>query len=273
LWRKEAGVPWKPDRSRLAAVLDDLELRQDGQVTGIAEGFVVYMVLGCEWLLRVVKVGSADVDEMLVELEDALGDRMAPELAFWVTEVLEGPLRARLTKEGRKLLALGAYLPVARPGLRQLFTTAPPARRMPPDRLVPRARGRIPWPAPWVAGALIREVLNRRGVKLARHPLKLTQALFGHRQVEPVEFKAQTRGLTPPVLKWWVEMFEHRYGQRFGPTGTSPALWGASFYSDLAVLRPEAVFPSDPQRTHELLQTYGAVRRPRGQNPGPTREP
>jgi hypothetical protein len=192
--------------------------------------------------------------------------RIAPETGFWVTEVLAEPLRAKVTKEGRKLLALGTCLPMARPGLRQLFAPAEPARRR-PERLVPIARGRIPWPAPWVAGALVRELLNRRNVKLTPGPLKLTQALFGRRQVEPAEFKAQTRGLTAPVLKWWVESFKQRSEQRFGPTGTSPELWGAAFYSDLAVQPLGSVFPSDPEGTRELLLVYAAVRRRGGQNP------
>jgi len=124
-----------------------------------------------------------------------------------------------------------------------------------------------------VAGALVREILDRRGAELARRPLKLTQALFGNRQVEPAEFKAQTRGFTSPVLKWWVEMFWQRYGQRFGPTDTSPELWGAALYSDLAVLPPESVFPSDAERTRELLEAYAGVRRQRGQKPQRTHEP
>ena len=259
-------MPWSPDCGRLTAALDDLG------ATGIAEGLVVYIVLGCEWLLRVGKVTTADAESMLLRLEDALAECMDPELAFWVTEVLAGPLRDRVTKEGRKLLALGTYLPMASPAMRQLFNPGEPARRMRPDRLVPTARGRIPWPAPWVAGALLREILNRRGVEVARRPLELTQALFGLRKVERAEFEAQTRQLTPLVLKWWVEVFEHRYGQRFGAMATSPDLWGASFYSDL-MLRPEAVFPSDPERVGELLQAYATVRRPRGQKPRGTREP
>jgi len=266
-WRRDGDVPWKPDRSRLAIALDDLELRRNGQVAGIAEGLVVYIVLACEWLLRVGKIGPGDVEGMLVALEDALAERMAPELAFWVTEVLAKPLRDKVTKEGRKLLSLGTYLPMARPTLRQLFAPSEPMRRLPPDRIVPAARGRIPWPAPWVAGALVRELLNRRRVDLAQPALKLTQALFGHRQVKPAEFEAQTRGLTPSVLAWWVDVFEHRYGQRFAPAGTSPELW-AAFYSDLTVLGPESVFPSDPDRTRELLLAYAAVRRLRGQKPG-----
>src|SRR5437660_9050706 len=123
LWRKQAGVLWKPDRGGLEAILDDLETKRHGQ--------------GCEWLLRVGKVTSADVDAMLVELEEALGEQMAPALAYWVTEVLEGPLKARVTKEGRKLVALGMYLPMARLGLRRLFARAEPAQRVRPERLVP----------------------------------------------------------------------------------------------------------------------------------------
>jgi len=34
------------------------------------------------------------------------------------------------------------------------------------------------------------------------------------------------------------------------------------------VLGPESVFPSDPDRTRELLLAYAAVRRLRGQKPG-----
>ncbi len=264
-WRQEAGVSWKPDRGRLAAVLSDL--RQDGKAIGISEGLVVYIVLGCEWLLRVGKVGTADADAMLVELEGALAEHIAPELAFWFVEVLASSLRTRISREGRKLFSLQTHLPMAGPGLPRVLTSTEFVRRTRPDPVVPRARGRIPWPAPWVAGALVREFLDRRSVERAGRPLKLTQALFGRRQVEPVDFRVQTQSLTPSVLKWWVETFEHRYGQRFGSAGTSPELWGASLYNDLAVHGPEAVFSSDPGRTHELLQAYGAIRRPRVQKP------
>src|SRR5437660_1175364 len=108
-WRQEADVPWEPARDRLESVLDDL--KHDG----IAEGLVIYIVLGCEWLLRVGKVTRADAEAMLVSLEDALAGSMDPELAYWVTEVLARPLRAMVTREGRKLLALGTYLPMAGP--------------------------------------------------------------------------------------------------------------------------------------------------------------
>lgn len=267
-WRRDADVPWQPNRGRLVGALDDLELRRNGQIAGIAEGLVVYIVLACEWLLRIGKIGLGDAEDMLVTLENALAERMAPEIAFWITEVLAEPLKDRVTKEGRKLLSLGGYLPMARPGLRQLFAPSESLRRLPPDRLVPTARGRIPWPAPWVAGALVRELLNRRRIDGARSALKLTQALFGHRQVKPAEFEAQTRGLTASVLVWWGDALEQRYAQLFGPQGTLPESWWTVLYSDLAVLLPESVFPSDPDRTRELLLAYAAARLPRGQKPG-----
>jgi hypothetical protein len=257
-WRREADVPWKPAPDRLEAVLDDLKHH------GIAEGLVIYIVLGCEWLLRVGKVTKADAEATLTRLGDALAGSMDPELAFWVTEVLAEPLRAKITREGRKLLALGPHLPMASPAMRQLFKPDEPAQRTPPGRLVPASRGRIPWPAPWVAGALVGQILERQRIDVARRPLKLTQALFGRRrQIELGEFKAHTWALAPSVLEWWTEVFEHRYSQRFGTTDTVPDSWGAGFYSDLVVLGPHAVFPSDPERASELLQAYSAARRRR----------
>jgi hypothetical protein len=260
-WRREADVQWRPDRVGLNDGLKSL------QAAGIPEGLAAYVVLGCEWLWRVVKTGDEDVEEFLIAVENALSNIMAPPVAFWVTEALAGPLKEKLKREGRKLLALGTYLPGPALGFRSLFAPHEPVRRVRPEPVVPRVRGRIPWPAPWVAGAIIRELLQKRSAKDRRLPLEITRALYGGRQVEAIEFKTQTAVLTSEVLQWWVDGFEHRYQQFLRMTAAPPEDWGAMWRSHLAVLEPGATFPSDPERAREILEAYGASGRKRFQKP------
>jgi hypothetical protein len=256
-WRDEAGIPWRPDGKRLYGTLEDLER------AGLPSALSAFVVLGCEWLFRVAKVQDNDVDDVLKNVESGLAGVMRPEYAYWIVETLREPLALKVRKEGRKLVSLGLYVPGQPPAF-DLFERGPRKRER-PTRLVSPSRGRVPWPAPWVAGAIVRQLLATKGSDPGRQPLNLTRALYGQRSVEPVEFKAQARGLVEPVSEWWAEAFEHRYENWLARTSGDAEDWAAMWRSHLSVFEPKGIFPCDHHRTRALLDSYAAAGRRHGQ--------
>ena len=252
-WRDEAGIPWSPDPQLLRAVLDRL------QASGVPQALTAYVILGCEWLLRVAKVATPDVEVMLSDVERGLAQVMPTEYAYWLVETLRDPLARKIRSEGRKLLSLGVWVPMSEETI-TIFETQPRKRER-PARLVPPSRGRIPWPAPWVAGAIVREMLVRRSSGPGRHPLDLTQALYGRRRVEPIEFKTQTRGLTAKALEWWLDAFERRYSGWLDRTADDADDWASMWKSHLAVFGVAGVFPCDAAPTRQLMHAYGSIGR------------
>ena len=82
-WRDEAGDSRVPDRKRLQAVLQSLHRRR------IHAGFVLYLVLGCEWLFRMRLDGG---ERHIVALDDTtLPIRVADPTAWTPARPLPRP--------------------------------------------------------------------------------------------------------------------------------------------------------------------------------------
>lgn len=249
-WRKEAGIVRKINAMPLERILTRI------QKVGVEEELAAYVVLGCEWLFRVKRISDRDIEEMLLEIEDALVKILEPNdhLAYWMTEAIAPNFRKVLQKEGRMLVSLGLYLPGESSIGRFLFREDEKGpKRTRPTKVVPERRGPIPWPAPWIASCLVERIFpeNYRGkTSLA---MDLASVLAG-RSIEPADFRRMRKALAGEALDELLSAYRQWYKQLLRDAGS--AEWWQALRSDLATRIPAVVFPGDLQLTQNLLASY-----------------
>src|SRR5262249_13726003 len=101
-WRAEADVARAPNLRVLS------EVAQRISESGITEGLVAYVVLGCEWLFRARLVKDADVEDVVRRLQEGFaGSLRDPHLAYLVTEVLRPKIEDLVKREARVSVPFG----------------------------------------------------------------------------------------------------------------------------------------------------------------------
>jgi hypothetical protein len=109
-WRVEAEQARKPDLEALQRVVSEIA------ESGVPEGLVVYVVLGCEWLFRARRVTASDVEEVVGRLRERLSNSLQDQsLGYLVTEALRAGIGELVRREGRVAPAYGLFLPTAPP--------------------------------------------------------------------------------------------------------------------------------------------------------------
>src|SRR5262249_15154041 len=138
-WRAEADVSRAPDLRALT------EATRSISESGIPEGLVAYVVLGCEWLVRARLVKDSDVEEVVRRLQEGFATPLRdPHLAYLVTEALRLKIAPLVKREGRVSVPFGLYLPLESRLLAGLFRANDDAAdqdlRPRPKRIAPSRR-------------------------------------------------------------------------------------------------------------------------------------
>lgn len=191
-WRIEAEQTRTPDLDTLRRVVSEIA------ESGVPEGLVVYVVLGCEWLFRARKVTDADVEEVLGRLRGRLSNSFRDQsLGYLVTEALRTSIGELVRREGRVAPAYGLFLPAAPPLFRGLFSEYYKGEQeYQPERLAPVRQGAPPWPGPWVAAIVVKRLLETKGVGGLSLALNLTEALLGrHRKPTKIDLRNREANL------------------------------------------------------------------------------
>ncbi len=226
-WRDEAGDSRVPDRKRLQAVLQSLHRRR------IHAGFVLYLVLGCEWLFRMRLDGG---ERHIVALDGTtLPIRVADPAAWTPAKPLPRPVdRTVSTRPG----------PVPRP--MAWIVSELVARRLARTR---RGKG-------------------EKGESLA---LGLARALMGkYRHVDREEFRRARERLRGGAAEQLLANFE-RWFYEYLP-GRCASLdwrrqWADGIRSTIHVMGPRHTFPVAPEIVSALFAIYRAPGRRRNQKP------
>ncbi len=247
-WRKEAGILRKIDDESLLEALGHI------QAAGVQEGLAVYVILGCEWLFRIRKVSKDEIDRMLEEIEDGFSKIMEPHLAYWIIEAIGPTIRKFLEREGRVMVSLGLYVTdlSLHPSLKGLFYPEG-YKRTPPKRILPPKPGRVPWPAPWIAGCMVAQLLQEKGPGRPGLPIDLVSALLD-REIEPRDFRRIKKALAGEALTQLVSDYHRSFNQLLRDAGS--AEWWRALRSDLLIRKPGVVFPGDLELVQDLLASY-----------------
>jgi len=181
---------------------------------GLRESLCGYVILGCEWMFRLRTSGPQDTQIVLARIEGRLLPILGDE-AWFVTEALAASVR-KLLKQHRTLAAEWADEP------RRVVVTEPEAigigrvrdLRLPPKASIPSRRGPAPKPAPWIAGLIIEQLVEKgrdegaQSTPRTQDLLDLISALCG-RTIEKQEYMARRRSFDDQELG--------RFTERLGP--------------------------------------------------------
>ncbi len=205
-WRRRVGNRAEIDGHLLARQMLRLAER------GLRESLCGYVILGCEWMFRLRTSGPQDTQIVLARIEGRLLPILGDE-AWFVTEALAASVR-KLLKQHRTLAAEWEDEP------RRVVVTEPEAigigrvrdLRLPPKASIPSRRGPAPKPAPWIAGLIIEQLVEKgrdegaQSTPRTQDLLDLISALCG-RTIEKQEYMARRRSFDDQELGQFAEQF------------------------------------------------------------------
>ena len=259
-WRRRVGNRAEIDGHILARQMLRLAER------GLQESLCGYVILGCEWMFRLRTSGPQDAQTVLARIEGRLLPILGDE-AWFVTEALAASVR-KLLKQHRTLAAEWED----EPG--RVVVTEPEAigigrvrdLRLPPKPSIPSRRGPAPKPAPWIAGLIIGQLVNKSRDEGAQSTprtqdllVDLISALCG-RPIEKQEYTARRRSFDDQELGQFAEQFRstHELFVSWAPQTPQPSHpeWFRVVRNRLEEFGPRNTFPYDLPTVARLVQAY-----------------
>jgi hypothetical protein len=223
-WRNEAGDSRVPDRERLQAVLRSLHRRR------VHAGFVLYLILGCEWLFRMRLDGGK---RHIVALDDTTMSIRVAEPVGWT------PAEPR-----------------PRPGGRTVSTRPGP---------VPRP---IAWIVSELVARRLARTRRGNGESLAFGLARALMGKY--RQVNRGEFRRARETLRGGAAEQLLANFERWFYDYLPGRCASldwRREWADGIRSTIDVMGPRHTFPVAPEIVTRLFDAYRAPGRRRNQKP------
>ena len=233
---------------------------------GLQESLCGYVILGCEWMFRLRTSGPQDAQIVLARIEGRLLPFLGDE-AWFVTEALAASIR-KLLKHHRTLA--GEW--EDEPG--RVVVTEPEAigigrvrdLRVPPAPSIPSRRGPAPKPAPWIAGLIIEQLVEKGRDEGAQSKpriqdllVDLISSLCG-RTIEKQEYTARRRSFDDQELGQFAEQFRssHELFVSWAPQSPQPSQseWFRVVRKRLEEFGPRNTFPYDLPTVARLVQAY-----------------
>lgn len=259
-WRMRVGNRAEIDGHLLARPMLRLAER------GLQESLCGYVILGCEWMFRLRTSGPQDAQIVLARIELRLLPILGDE-AWFLTEALAPSVR-KLLKQRRTLAAEWEDEP------RRVVVTEPEAigigrvrdLRLPPRPSIPSRRGPAPRPAPWIAGLIIEQLVEKgrdEGAQsIPRTPnlvVDLVSALCG-RPVEKQEYMTRRRSFDDQELGQFAEQFRSSHDLFVSWDPQAPEQghpdWFRVVRKRLEEFGPRHTFPYDLPTVAKLVQAY-----------------
>jgi hypothetical protein len=267
-WRRAVTEPRALEADGLAFVVTQIVS------SGLPEGLVSYVVLGCEWFFRICTPGSKELEQRRVLATER---EMAPPPAFSFSTLQN--------------TAIGSAALGGPDGPEAEQTRA---------RSVPTFPGPPPWLAPWMAGLVVEHLLTgQRPPTPKARAAKLALALvsvLNDNEVDEKDFRERGKALEQasvrvtlswpaesldqeggsasqsklePALDHLVEGLQHRYDvlvrQDYPPELRWPEDWPQVLRDRLDMFGAQNVFPADHQVVAALLRAHprrGGQKRP-----------
>jgi hypothetical protein len=217
-------------------------------------------------MFRLRASGPQDAQIVLARIEGRLLPILGDE-AWFVTEALAASVR-KLLKQHRTLAAEWEDEP------RKVVVTEPEAigigrvrdLRRPPKPSIPSRRGPAPKPAPWIAGLIIEQLVEKgrdEGVQSTPRTqdllLDLISSLCG-RPIEKQEYMARRRSFDDQGLDQFAEQFRssHELFVSWDPQSSrqSHPEWFRVVRKRLEEFGPRHTFPYDLPTVANLVQAY-----------------
>jgi len=272
-WRRRVGNRAEIDGHLLARQMLRLAER------GLQESLCGYVILGCEWMFRLRTSGPQDAQIVLARIEGRLLPILGDE-AWFVTEALAVSVR-KVLKQHRTLAAEWEDEP------RRVVVTEPEAigigrvrdLRLPPKPSIPSRRGPAPKPAPWIAGLIIEQLVEKGRNEGAQSTprtqdllVDLISSLCG-RTIEKQEYTTRRRSFDDQELGQFAEQFRssHELFVSWDPQPPQPSHpeWFRVVRKRLEEFGPRNTFPYDLQTVAKLFR---ANRVPAPKRPASTRK-
>jgi len=233
---------------------------------GLQESLCGYVILGCEWMFRLRTSGPQDAQIVLARIEGRLLPILGDE-AWFVTEALAASVRT-LLKQHRTLAPEWEDEP------KRVVVTEPGAigigrvrdLRLPPKPSIPSRRGPAPKPAPWIAGLIIEQLVDKgRDDGAPSTPrtqdllVDLISALCG-RAIEKQEYTARRRSFDDQELGQFAQKFRSSHELFVSwdrqSTQQSHSEWFRVVRKRLEEFGPRNTFPYDLPTVARLVQAY-----------------